>query len=61
MDANKNLKTNGPRRMRLTAMMYEKLDTILEVTISEKKAREVEREERRIERLERREKRGKRR
>ncbi|KAJ8438819.1 hypothetical protein Cgig2_023011 [Carnegiea gigantea] len=47
MDPNKSAKTNGPKRMRLAAMMYEKLDAMLEVIISEKKAREVEREERR--------------
>jgi len=47
MDPNKSAKTNGPKRMRSAAMMYEKLDAMLEVIISEKKAREVEREERR--------------
>ncbi|KAJ8420112.1 hypothetical protein Cgig2_021547 [Carnegiea gigantea] len=47
VDPNKSAKTNGPKRMRSAAMMYEKLDAILEVIISKKKAREVEREERR--------------
>ena len=46
MDPNKRSKTNGPRRMmRSASMMYEKLDTMLEAIILEKKAREVEREE----------------
>ena len=40
-------------------MMYKKVDTMLEVIISEKKAREVEREDRRVEILERREKKAK--
>ena len=43
--------------MGLVALRCEKLDTTLEVIISEKKAREVGREERKVERLERREKR----
>lgn len=47
LDPNKSAKTKDLERMGSTAMMYEKLDTILEVIISEKKARDVEREERR--------------
>ncbi|KAJ8429893.1 LOW QUALITY PROTEIN: hypothetical protein Cgig2_008778 [Carnegiea gigantea] len=47
VDPNKSAKTNGPKRMRSAAMMYEKLNAMLEVIISEKRAREVEREERR--------------
>ena len=54
---NKSAKTIGPKRMGSAAMMYEKLDAILEVIILEKKAREVEREETRVESLERRDKR----
>ena len=57
LDPKKSAKTNGPRRIGSTIMMYEKLDTMLEVIISEKKAREVEKGERRVERLRRREKR----
>ncbi|KAJ8443421.1 hypothetical protein Cgig2_024198 [Carnegiea gigantea] len=57
LDPNKSAKTNGPKRMGSVVLMYEKLDTTLEVIISEKKAREVGREERRVERLEIREKR----
>jgi len=40
-----------------TTMMHEKLDAMLEVIISEKKAREVETEEIMVETLERREER----
>ncbi|KAJ8423843.1 LOW QUALITY PROTEIN: hypothetical protein Cgig2_000969 [Carnegiea gigantea] len=45
LDPNKSAKTNGPKRIRFAAMMYEKLDTMLEVIILERKA--SEREERR--------------
>ncbi|KAJ8436962.1 hypothetical protein Cgig2_018909 [Carnegiea gigantea] len=45
VDPNKSAKTNGPKRMRSAAMMYEKLDAMLEVIISKKKVKEVEREE----------------
>jgi len=45
--------------MRSATMMYEKLDTMLEVIISQKKTREFKREARRIERLKGRERREK--
>jgi len=51
-DPNNSAKTTGLTRMGLTLMMYEKLDTILEVIISEKKARQVLTEERKVQRLE---------
>ncbi|KAJ8420892.1 LOW QUALITY PROTEIN: hypothetical protein Cgig2_016235 [Carnegiea gigantea] len=57
LDPNKSAKTNGLKRMGSATMMYEKLDTMLEVIISEKRLREVEREERKVERLQRRGKR----
>jgi len=40
-------KINGRKRMGSAAMMYEKLDTMLKIIISEKKAREIKRLERR--------------
>ncbi|KAJ8446524.1 LOW QUALITY PROTEIN: hypothetical protein Cgig2_027486 [Carnegiea gigantea] len=57
LDPNNSAKTNGPRRMGSAAMMYEKLDIMLEVIISRKKVRNVEREERRVERPGRRQRR----
>ena len=37
LDPNNSAKTNGPRRLGSSAMMYEKLDIMLEVIISRKK------------------------
>ena len=45
-DPNKRSKINSCKKMGSAAMMYEKLDTMLELIISKKKAREVERLER---------------
>ncbi|KAJ8445578.1 LOW QUALITY PROTEIN: hypothetical protein Cgig2_012466 [Carnegiea gigantea] len=52
LEPNKSSKTTSSKRMG-RAMMYEKLESMMEVIILEKKEREVEREERRIEREER--------
>ncbi|KAJ8424103.1 hypothetical protein Cgig2_000849 [Carnegiea gigantea] len=61
LETNKSSKTTGPKRMGSAAMMYEKLESMMEAIILEKKERDVEREAIRIEREQRRIKRDERR